>query len=141
MGSHSAGQSGTQVRQQRRRRKDTAAWRRIERAVGNIILLLAFAVILAILSWGLAHMAEGSGRAALVKGGAGVQTVSQVVPTTVVAIFVFALGGIFIIAQIVVPSRGSRTTAVLLQDVRLRVVPSARPHAAGRRLASERSVW
>jgi hypothetical protein len=35
--------------------------------------------------------------------GSSLQTVAQVVPATVVAIFVFALGAVFVIAQIVIP--------------------------------------
>lgn len=114
--------SSSEVRSRTRvpeRRLDTAAWRRIERAVGNLILFLAFALLLAGLSGVLARTGV---RAELVKDGNGVQTVAQVVPATVVAIFVFALGAVFVIAQIVVPSRGSRTITVLLQDWRLRIV-------------------
>ena len=114
--------SGSEVRSRTRvpkRRLDTAAWRRIERAVGNLILFAAFVLLLAGLSGVLARTGV---RAELVKDGNGVQTVAQVVPATVVAIFVFALGAVFVIAQIVVPSRGSRTITVLLQDWRLRIV-------------------
>lgn len=87
--------SGSEVRSRKsvpERRLDTAAWRRIERAVGNLILFAAFALLLAGLS--LALKLTGV-RAELVKDGSGVQTVAQVVPATVVAIFVFALGAVF----------------------------------------------
>jgi hypothetical protein len=54
--------------------------------------------------------------------GSSLQTVAQVVPATVVAIFVFALGAVFFIAQIVIPSRGSRAISVLLRFRRIRLV-------------------
>jgi hypothetical protein len=49
-------------------------------------------------------------------------TIAQVIPATVVAIFVFALGATFVIAQIVVPSRGSRSIGELFSYRRVRWV-------------------
>jgi hypothetical protein len=52
----------------------------------------------------------------------GIDTIAQVVPATVVAVFVFALGAVFVIAQIVIPSRGTRSVSELLRYVRMRLV-------------------
>jgi hypothetical protein len=49
-------------------------------------------------------------------------TVAQVVPAIVVAVFVFALGAVFVIAQIIIPSRGSRAIGVLFSYVRVQAV-------------------
>jgi hypothetical protein len=49
-------------------------------------------------------------------------TVAQVIPATVVAIFVFALGAIFVVAQIVIPGRGSRAIGELFSYTRARLV-------------------
>jgi hypothetical protein len=51
-----------------------------------------------------------------------VGTIAQIVPATVVAIFVFGLGAVFVIAQMVVPSRGSRAIGVLFSDGRVQAV-------------------
>jgi hypothetical protein len=45
----------------------------------------------------------------------------QVVPATIVAVFVFAVGAIFVIAQIIGPALGSRATELLLLRRRVRV--------------------
>jgi hypothetical protein len=49
-------------------------------------------------------------------------TVVQVVPATVVAIFVFALGAVFVIAQMVIPGRGSRSIGVLFSSARVQAI-------------------
>ena len=49
-------------------------------------------------------------------------TIAQVIPATVVAIFVFALGTTFVMAQIVVPSRGSRSIGELFKYSRVQAV-------------------
>jgi hypothetical protein len=49
-------------------------------------------------------------------------TVAQVIPATVVAVFVFALGAVFVIAQMVIPARGSRSIGVLFSYARVQAV-------------------
>jgi hypothetical protein len=67
-----------------------------------------------------------SARGWLLAGNAkGIATVAQVVPATVVAVFVFALGAVFVVAQILIPSRGARSISVLLRYVRTRLVLAA----------------
>jgi hypothetical protein len=48
-------------------------------------------------------------------------TMLQVIPATIVAVFVFAVGAIFVIAQIIGPTLGSRATELLLLRRRIRV--------------------
>ncbi|MGC5225391.1 hypothetical protein ACPW96_22740 [Micromonospora sp. DT81.3] len=49
----------------------------------------------------------------LIEPTAGLQTVVQVVPAIVIAIFVFAAGTLFVVAQVVPPARGTRAVDVL----------------------------
>jgi hypothetical protein len=49
----------------------------------------------------------------------GVATVAQVIPATIVAVFVFILGLGFLMAQLVAPARGSRAVTKLHESRRL----------------------
>jgi len=52
----------------------------------------------------------------------GLGTVAQAVPATIIAVFIFVLGLAFIIAQLVIPARGSRAVSTLTQNRQLRLV-------------------
>lgn len=51
-------------------------------------------------------------------------TVAQVVPATVIAIFVFGLGMVFAVAQMIVPGRGTRSLTVVFRYLRMQTVIS-----------------
>lgn len=59
---------------------------------------------------------------ALIKSPAGFQAVMQVVPAAIFALFVLIYGSIFVMSQHIVPSRGSRSTRLLLLDPQLRAL-------------------
>lgn len=97
---------------------------RRSRVMGNLVegavLITAATALLAALMWAARHFlpssapASGDDTQAIVLAG-------QVVPATVVAVFVFAIGAVFVIAQIIIPSRGARAASVLFRFLRTRL--------------------
>jgi hypothetical protein len=72
-------------------------------------------VVLWLVQWKLAP-------AWLIRSTAGVQALLQAMPALVVAVYAVGLGSIFVIAQQVAPSYGSRSVRVLLRDMRVRLM-------------------
>jgi hypothetical protein len=104
----------------------TKGYRRetIGSVIENGFLVLLAALALAVLTVALDAWEQGR-YWLLANNAAGIDTVAQVVPATVVAVFVFALGAVFVIAQLVIPSRGTRSVSVVLRYVRMRLVLTA----------------
>lgn len=51
-------------------------------------------------------------------------TLAQIVPSTVIAVFIFGLGMVFVVAQMIIPGRGSRSLSVIFRYVKIQVVVS-----------------
>jgi hypothetical protein len=81
-------------------------------AVFSLLVLAIIAVLLLCLSDYFRSRPPKPSWATWLKG-LNAETVAQIVPSVVVAIFVFAVGTAFVVAQIVPPARGTRATATL----------------------------